>query len=139
MTDEEHLAALTGYPNVVNYELPLRQRYLAVKRYYKELPIEPKKQLDMFLADKVAKEYLGEYYQTLLGALESQMVKCKDMSLLTWFRTVFLPGAADQTIAMLFFLYDKYCGDRKLSAEEKQFIEEETERLRTLKVNRDAL
>ena len=137
MTDEEHLGALTGYPNVVNYDLPLRQRYFAVKRYYREIPVEPKKQLDILLKDEVAKEYLGEYYQTLVGVLEAQMVKCRDMSLLTWFRTVFLPGAADQTLAMLFFLYDKNYGDRELSKEEWDFIEEETARLKKLKVRRD--
>ena len=129
----------SGYPYNLNEELSPQRRYLVVKSYYRELPIEPKKQLDMLLEDEVAKEYLGDYYQTLVGVLEAQMVKCKDMSLLTWFKTVFLPGASDQTFAMLFFLYDKNYGDRKLSAEEKEFIEEETQRLRTLKVSRDAL
>ena len=128
----------SGYPYNLNEGLSPKRRYLVVKSYYRELPVEPKKQLDMLLEDEVAKEYLGDYYQTLVGVLEAQMVKCKDMSLLTWFKTVFLPGASDQTFAMLFLLYDKNYGDRKLSAEEKDFIEEETKRLKTLKVSRDA-
>ena len=61
------------------------------------------------------------------------------MSLFEWFKNVFLPNASDGTLAILFYLYDKYYGDKKLSCEEIDFIREEMRLIKALPYRGDDL
>ena len=53
----------TGYP--VDYSLPMDTRFYNVRDYYETTYPDPKKRYDAFIADEVAKLYLGEYYAPL--------------------------------------------------------------------------
>ena len=59
------------------------------------------------------------------------------MSLFEWWKNQFLPNASDLTLAILFILYDKYYGDRKLSDEEMEYIKDELKILKSLKYKGD--
>ena len=55
-------------PYEVDYRLPMRDRYVAVKNYYLGLP-DKAEALAAFEADKIAKDYLGNYYDYLYQLL----------------------------------------------------------------------
>ena len=55
-------------PYEVDYTLPMRDRYVAVKNYYLGLP-DKAAALAAFEADEIAKDYLGSYYDYLYQLL----------------------------------------------------------------------
>lgn len=55
-------------PYEVDYTLPMRERYVAVKNYYLGLP-DKAAALAAFEADEIAKDYLGSYYDYLYQLL----------------------------------------------------------------------
>lgn len=64
------------------------------------------------------------------------MTKQVNDNILNWFRKEFVPNASDETIAALVFLYNKYGEELSTSESAKEFIEEETQRLKMTPVNR---
>lgn len=50
---------------VVDYSLPMEDRYLSVKTYYEATYMDLAERFEEFEMDKVARRYLGEYYAPL--------------------------------------------------------------------------
>lgn len=59
------------YPENPNYNLSYSQRFLVVRNYYMDATDDPEARLRVFAMDSLAREYLGEYYQTLYELLAS--------------------------------------------------------------------
>ena len=59
------------YPENPNYNLSYSQRFLVVRQYYMEVTSDPDARLQAYSMDTLAREYLGEYYQTLYELLAS--------------------------------------------------------------------
>lgn len=59
------------YPENPNYNLSYSQRFLVVRNYYMDATDDPEARLRAFAMDSLAREYLGEYYQTLYELLAS--------------------------------------------------------------------
>ncbi len=59
------------YPDNPNYGLAYPQRFLVVRNYYMEATDDPDARLQAFAMDTLAREYLGEFYQTLYELLAS--------------------------------------------------------------------
>ena len=59
------------YPENPNYNLSYSQRFLVVRQYYMEATSDPDARLQAYSMDTLAREYLGEYYQTLYELLAS--------------------------------------------------------------------
>ncbi|MGN1077387.1 MAG: hypothetical protein ACI4ST_02630 [Candidatus Gallimonas sp.] len=59
------------YPENPNYNLSYSQRFLVVRQYYMEATTDPDARLQAYSMDTLAREYLGEYYQTLYELLAS--------------------------------------------------------------------
>ena len=53
------------YPENPNYNLAYSQRFLVVRNYYMDATEDPEARLQAYSMDTLAREYLGEYYQTL--------------------------------------------------------------------------
>ncbi|MCI8500301.1 MAG: hypothetical protein HFE28_06815 [Clostridia bacterium] len=60
-----------SYPSNPNYYLPYSERFLVVRNYYMNRTSDPNARLNAFSMDSLAREYLGEYYQTLYDLLAS--------------------------------------------------------------------
>lgn len=65
----EEESSSSPYP--VDYSLGMQERYEAVREYYMTTYADPSERLESFLADPVAKSYLGEWYSTLYDYLYS--------------------------------------------------------------------
>lgn len=59
------------YPENPNYNLSYSQRFLVVRNYYMNLYADAQTRLTAYFMDTLAREYLGEYYQTLYDLLAS--------------------------------------------------------------------
>ncbi len=59
------------YPDNPNYSLSYAQRFLVVRNYYMDVTTDADARLHAFSMDTLAREYLGEYYQTLYELLAS--------------------------------------------------------------------
>lgn len=57
------------YPENPNYNLSVSQRFLVVRQYYMEATDDPEARLRAYAMDTLAREYLGEFYQTLYDLL----------------------------------------------------------------------
>lgn len=64
-------AGVYAYPSNPNYYLPYSERFLVVRNYYMQKESNAAARLAAFGADSLAREYLGEYYQTLYDLLAS--------------------------------------------------------------------
>ena len=60
-----------SYPSNPNYYLTMSERFLVVRNYYMNATSDPQARLAAFGADSLARQYLGEYYQTLYDLLAS--------------------------------------------------------------------
>ncbi len=58
-------------PYTVNYSLTYEERYTIVRSYYLDTYSDGSKRFDAFKADKVAPNYLGEFYATMYDYLKS--------------------------------------------------------------------
>ena len=56
-------------PYVVDYSLPITERYIIVRDYYYATYSDPQERLDAFNDDEVALVYLGELHSTLYDVL----------------------------------------------------------------------
>ena len=52
-------------PYLLDYSLPEDERAVIVKEYYESTYADGKERFDAFVADPVAKQYLGEWYGTM--------------------------------------------------------------------------
>lgn len=59
------------YPENPNYNLSYSQRFLVVRNYYMGATDDPSARLQAYAIDSLAREYLGEFYQTLYELLAS--------------------------------------------------------------------
>ena len=59
------------YPENPNYNLTPAQRFLVVRNYYMQATDDPDARLQAYAMDTLAREYLGEFYQTLYELLAS--------------------------------------------------------------------
>ncbi|MGN0822568.1 MAG: hypothetical protein ACI4NG_02230 [Candidatus Gallimonas sp.] len=59
------------YPENPNYNLTYSQRFLVVRNYYMSATSDPNARLQAYSMDTLAREYLGEFYQTLYELLAS--------------------------------------------------------------------
>ena len=59
------------YPENPNYNLGYSQRFLVVRQYYMNVTDDPEARLKAYAMDTLAKQYLGEYYNTLYDLLRS--------------------------------------------------------------------
>ncbi len=59
------------YPENPNYNLAYSQRFLVVRNYYMSATDDAEARLQAFTMDTLAREYLGEFYQTLYDLLAS--------------------------------------------------------------------
>ncbi len=59
------------YPENPNYDLSDSERFLAVENYYMSATKDPNARLQAYSMDALAREYLGQYYQTLYDLLAS--------------------------------------------------------------------
>lgn len=59
------------YPENPNYNLTPAQRFLVVRNYYMTATDDASARLSAYAMDTLAREYLGEYYQTLYELLAS--------------------------------------------------------------------
>lgn len=59
------------YPENPNYNLTYSQRFIVVRYYYMELTDDAEARLQAYAMDTLAREYLGEFYQTLYELLAS--------------------------------------------------------------------
>lgn len=59
------------YPQNPNYNLSYSQRFLVVRTYYMNATNDPNARLQAYSMDTLAREYLGEFYQTLYELLAS--------------------------------------------------------------------
>lgn len=64
-------AGVYSYPTNPNYYLPYSERFLVVRNYYMNRTSDPNARLKAFGMDTLAREYLGEYYQTFYDLLAS--------------------------------------------------------------------
>lgn len=64
-------AGAYAYPSNPNYYLSYSERFLVVRNYYMNRTSDPNARLAAYGADSLAREYLGEYYQTLYDLLAS--------------------------------------------------------------------
>ncbi|MBQ8292101.1 MAG: hypothetical protein IJX88_06340 [Clostridia bacterium] len=53
----------------VDYSLKMEERYAIVKQYYDKTYADPMERYKAFIADEVAKAYMGEYYPVYLSEL----------------------------------------------------------------------
>lgn len=60
-----------SYPSNPNYYLSPSERFLVVRSYYMNRTSDPNARLQAYSMDSLAREYLGEYYQTLYELLAS--------------------------------------------------------------------
>lgn len=60
-----------AYPANPNYYLSYSERFLVVRNYYMNRTSDANARLAAYGADTLAREYLGEYYQTLYDLLAS--------------------------------------------------------------------
>lgn len=60
-----------SYPSNPNYYLSYSERFLVVRNYYMNRTSDPQARLNAYGMDSLAREYLGEYYQTLYDLLAS--------------------------------------------------------------------
>lgn len=59
------------YPENPNYNLSYSERFLIVRNYYMNVTDDPSARLEAYSMDTLAREYLGQYYQTLYDLLAS--------------------------------------------------------------------
>ncbi len=64
-------AGVYSYPSNPNYHLSYSERFLVVRNYYMNRTSDPNARLKAFGMDTLAREYLGEYYQTLYDLFAS--------------------------------------------------------------------
>ncbi len=59
------------YPENPNYNLTYPQRFILVRNYYMDLTSDAEARLQAYTMDTLAREYLGEYYESLYSLLAS--------------------------------------------------------------------
>ena len=71
ISNEGNASGPYRYPENPNYNLSYSQRFLVVRNYYMSATDDADARLQSYAMDTLAREYLGEFYQTLYELLAS--------------------------------------------------------------------